>query len=401
VIRLESISFNHDSSSATHDALNLRRNATTPLTVPEWRRGACFNPEDSPAAYARASVHGHAIRIKTVFSSDDPAIRSVQVRALDNALGGSSRHGCLGALIDLVLALLRLLFGNVLGVVKPTRVHFVAGTTGPVALTLVGARVGDVPVGVHTTEWRWQYRTGRGPWTDLAVTRHRIYVLVDVPTAPWQQAPSSPSNTQLPWTEVLDVACRWGALATTADQAAAKVTAAVYALGPGTVEYDCPGGGSSHYSFGGFACTAFLDRLHGGLGNGRYVNCSDCGTIVSTFTNALGGDLWSSRMGYGFGLNELLAIGSSTWQTACGWGGFNYHEVAWSGGCTAADEVWDACLRVDGDADPVHAPHVALLPVDMRFGAPGDGNYRDRLATPATRTSCAPDPATRQRRAVS
>ena len=280
-----------------------------------------------------------------MLTCDDPAIRSVQVRALDNAFGAPAKHGCLGALIDVVLALLRLLFGNVLGVVKPTRVHFVAGTTGPVALSLVGARVAAVPVGVHTTEWRWQYRTGRGPWHELAVTRHRIYVLVDVPTAPWQQAPYSPSNTQLPWTEVLDVACRWGAPAATADQAAAKVTAAVYALGPGTVEYDCPGGGSSHYSSGGFACTAFLDRLHGGFGNGRYVNCSDCGTIVSAFANALGCDLWSSRMGYGFGLNELLAIGSSTWQTACGWGGFNYHEVAWNGACTAGDEVWDGCLR--------------------------------------------------------
>jgi hypothetical protein len=178
------------------------------------------------------------------------------------------------------------------------------------------------------------------------------------------------------------------------------VTAAVYDLGPGTVEYDCPGGGSSHYSAGNFACTAFLDRVRGGFGNGRYVNCSDCGTIVSTFANALGCDLWSSRMGYQFGLNELLAIGSSTWMTACGWGGFSYHEVAWSGGCSAGDDVWDACLRVDGDADPVHAPHTALLPTKLRFGNPGDMTYRDRLATPATRGACAPDPVTRVRRTV-
>ena len=33
---------------------------------------------------------------------------------------------------------------------------------------------------------------------------------------------------------------------------------------------DCPGGGSSHYSFGAFDCTAFLERLRGGPGNGYY-----------------------------------------------------------------------------------------------------------------------------------
>ena len=29
----------------------------------------------------------------------------------------------------------------------------------------------------------------------------------------------------------------------------------------------------------------------------------------------------------GFALNEILAIGSNVWQTACGWGSFSYHEV--------------------------------------------------------------------------
>src|SRR5439155_18829125 len=84
----------------------------------------------------------------------------------------------------------------------------------------------------------------------------------------------------------------------------------------------------------------------GGPGLGKYVNCSDCATIVSTFANAVGCDLWQSRMGYGFGLNPLLAIGFNVWQTACGWGSFSYHEVAWKDGCTANDPVWDACLQV-------------------------------------------------------
>ncbi len=66
-----------------------------------------------------------------------------------------------------------------------------------------------------------------------------------------------------------------------------------------------------------------------------------------------------------------------------------------------ADNVFDACLQVDGDADPTSAPHTALLPVDMKFGNPGDLQYRDRLAVPADRGNCSPLPGTRQRRPVS
>ena len=106
-------------------------------------------------------------------------------------------------------------------------------------------------------------------------------------------------------------------------------------------------------------------------------------------------------MGNYFDLNPLLAIGSSVWQTACGWAQFSYHEVAWEGACTADDEVYDGCLQVDGDVDPTAPPHAPLLPTDLRFGNPGDGQYRDRLATPTGRASCAPQPATRQRRLIS
>jgi len=105
-------------------------------------------------------------------------------------------------------------------------------------------------------------------------------------------------------------------------------------------------------------------------------------------------------MGYFFELNELLAIGSNAWQTACGWGSFSYHEVAWEDDCTADDDVFDACLQVDADADPTSAPHTPLLPTDIRFGLSGQLTYRDRLASPAGRPNCNPQPATRTRRAI-
>lgn len=369
MIAIETITFNHDPAAATHDAINIRKNAGETVHIPEWRRFISVNPEDAPAAYAIEPTKVNTVTILVSLSSTDPGIAFVEVRV--------EHH------------------------VRARPVNFVNGNSGPIIFELIDPPTARGQVGLDDLTWHWQYRLSpHHNWHRFDTTRHRVYTLFAVPTAPWQQAPFNAANTQVPWTEVLDYACRWADGATSQDMAAALVTQAVYGLGPSIVTYDCPGGGSSHYSFPDFDCTAFVDRLRGGVGNGIYVNCSDCATIVASFANVLGCDLWQSKMGWGFALNELLAIGSTVWQTACGWPGFSYHEVAWEAACTANDDVFDACLRVDGDSDPTGPPRVPLLPQDLRFGNPGDLLYRDRLATPAGRPSCNPQPATRQRRFV-
>lgn len=369
MIEIEAIKFNHDHNAATHDGLNLRQNAAQFLVVPEWRRLVCVNPEDSRVAYAVAPTKGKPVTIKVSLKSSDPSTAFIEVRVKDQ--------------------------------VKARPVNFINGATGFVTFELHNPLVAGGKVGLWDLEWHWEHRPGpQHAWHHFATTRHRIYVVLDLPTDPWEQGPYNAANTQLPWTDVLDYACRWAQGATSKDMAAALVTQSVYALGPSVVTYDCPGGGSSHYSAGNFDCSAFLDRLRGGTGNGIYVNCSDCATIVSTFANALGCNLWQSRMGWGFDLNAMLGIGSSVWQPACGWTSFNYHEVAWEGNCLAGDDVYDACLQVDGDSDPTSAPHTPLLPQDLTFGNPGDLLYRDRLATVAGRPNCNPQPGTRQRRKV-
>jgi len=40
------------------------------------------------------------------------------------------------------------------------------------------------------------------------------------------------------------------------------------------------------------------------------------------------------------------------------------------------------------------------LPVNMRFGQTGEGDYRDRLATPEGRPHCNPHPGKKTRRAI-
>lgn len=385
---IESVLFNHDQTAATHDALNLRRNASEEVRLPEWQEGVCVRPEDSPAAYSIAGTHGKKITIKASFRSSNISPHTLEIRAVDDLDDADVPAEC----------------RNVLGQVKAKKIAFAGGQSGVQELTLDQVRLHQWGVGVRETTWHWQWRKNKkDKWKHFATTRHRIYSILATPTAPWQQTPFNPANTEVLWTDVLDYACWWAFGAKSADKAAGLITRHVYDLGPAVITYDCPGGGSTHYAWPGFNCTAFIDRLRGGVGNGYYLNCTDCATITSTFANAIGCDLWQSRMSgaVSFALNELLAIGSNVWQTACGFGSFNYHEVAWEGACTSNEDVFDACLQVDGDADPTTPPHTPLLPVDLKFGLPGDGLYRDRLATPAGRPNCNPQPGTRQRRAVS
>ena len=402
---LEAIKLNHDPAGAATDALNVRRNMTAFVEVPEWRRGVSVRAEDSVAAYSVTDTKGHTLTIQAQFSCLGPRRGTFEVRALDATVDPPPPEGCSSACLPfwgLVAAIVRALVGNVLGEVKAKQVTCVDGQTGWETFELANTRVDKVGIGVHETTWRWQYRRhSSDPWTDFETSHHRIYVVLDLPKAPWVQSPYDPANTQLPWTEVMDYACQWAVLKTDPDSAAGAVTTRVNDLGPSLIEYDCPGGGGTHY---GGNCTAFLDRLRGGTGNGKYVNCSDCATIVSTFANILGCDLWQSQMGYGFELNPILAIGESAWYPGCpDWliPGFEYHEVAWKGACLETDRLFDACLHVDGDADPTTAPHSPLLPTNVLFGAPGSGAYRDHLVPPSSWAVCVPQPATKTRRMVS
>lgn len=61
---IEAIKFNHDTNAAVNDALNIRKNATQFVAIPEWRRFVSVNPEDSSGRveYYRPGrrVHGSA-----------------------------------------------------------------------------------------------------------------------------------------------------------------------------------------------------------------------------------------------------------------------------------------------------------------------------------------------------
>jgi hypothetical protein len=421
-IFLSAIKFNHNSNSANHDALNLRKNATQFVAVPEWRRGTSVNPEDSLAAYSIEDTFGRRVTIQANFFTDDLQNRTVLVRAVQGQSPDQTvvfLRSFLNSPWAAQAAFYLVLYEeflkasrpstNVLGDLRPTAVTF--GPTGVsdfVSVDCENHQLWTRGVGVNTVTWRWQYSLAGSPWIDFDASRHRIYTVLRMPRGSWQQFPYDVRNTQLPWSDVLDYSCRWAQTAVNLDDAATGVTAAVNALGSGLVRYDCPGGGGTHYTeltpFPVFNCTGFLNLLNGGI-EPHWVNCIDCATVVSTFANILGCELFQSGMFSDFGVifetNEILAIGSNFWDTPCGWPGFFYHEVAWKGECTAQDAVFDACLMVNGNFNPLGLPQIPLLPANIRFGNTGDGLYKDRLASPAGRPNCEPQPlSTRIQRPV-
>lgn len=80
---LDAIQFNHDPTSAARDALTIRRDATREVILPEWWRGVCMGPEDTPAAYAMAETQGQTVTIKARARAVFPGIDMVEVRGLD------------------------------------------------------------------------------------------------------------------------------------------------------------------------------------------------------------------------------------------------------------------------------------------------------------------------------
>ena len=315
-VSLLAVAFNHDPGSAHGDALNIRRNASRGVTVPEWRRGSTSSAADSVAAYSIEDVLDRTVAVQARIACRLPGVSAVQVRAVQPPLppvAGPWQPWWPWLLEAHV---------NVLGEVATRTVPLgTDGTSDFVTFPLRNTRLATCGVGVHLVRWHWQYRLRASEtWRPLETTEHVVYTVLRAPRAPWVQQPATLANTQLPWTDVLDLACRWARGARTAHDAAAAVTRSVFSLGDGVLDYDCSLGATA-YAFDVFLLTELLERLHGGLGRGAYVNCVDCATIVSTFANALGADLWQSRMGGPFTgvlgyfpVNPVRTIGARSWS---------------------------------------------------------------------------------------
>jgi hypothetical protein len=274
-----------------------------------------------------------------------------------------------------------------------------------VTFDLEDVLIANAGVSKSDVVWHWQLRLrDTDCWTEFARTRHRIYTVLALPTDPWKPLSSNIHNTQLPWTEVLEVACEWAAGKEDIVTATTEITRNINSMG----DPNAAGVRRAKYSedpwyvlqvTDNFDCTAFLDRVKGGPGNGEYVNCFDCATAVSSFSNSLGANLWQSKMGYNFPLNHLLRVGEEEEDG----GDFYRHEVAWTGNATKNDRVFDACLKLDGDSSPgpEEPEHFdPLLPTNILFGDLADEQYRFRIEADVGGSPCEAFPGTKRRRFI-
>ena len=391
-LRLEAILFNHDSTSATVDAFNIRRNESDFIELPEWRRGVSSTAKDSPAAYACSETkEDKALTIKVNFSFDGTEERDI--RARDANLHREPLNGpdLSQAEIDLFQNLNINPDGNVLGVVQATTLMLNPGETGFQPFKLESVRIWDEGVGADDIVWRWQYRvSGTENWIDFAITTHRIYTVLNEPTAPWLKD-HDPSNTQLPWTQVLDYACEWARGAQDTDEAAERITIRLNELGQQRLV--CYSGGSFYTDTEAFDCTSFLSLLGGGTGKGNSVNCDDCAAIVSTFANSVGCNLVQmciTSEHASFKLKPHQRIGlPGTFENRA----FFHHMVA-AEGCSEDVEVFDACVQIGGDPSE---PTMFTLPANLAL-VNGKGGYLFRLVSNDDQPITHPFPDCKRRR---
>jgi hypothetical protein len=167
---------------------------------------------------------------------------------------------------------------------------------------------------------------------------------------------------------------------------------------------DIDSGRSTLTEEGKFKCTEFIGKVE--AKKDQRVNCTDCATIISTFSNLLGTNLYQVCLGIrytdstgkdyyyevnellgtitkryypflGFNCNKVKSIGYNEWQYPFGdknavSGGFAYHEIAFSSGQSYLNNIYDACLKTNSNAvnDP-NGKKLEQLPTDIQFAAKG------------------------------
>ncbi len=218
----------------------------------------------------------------------------------------------------------------------------------------------------------WQWKVG-DTTASQCITRsgvHTNYCVLAVPAEPWYKS----VNTH-PWASALDIACRrvlWAGGATDTGEAATKITRAIY--GASVFEY----WSACNYSDADapiLNLTQCIERLKGSAGKGPQVNCLDCANFVVTFGNLVAPKLYTLTMGkgqnYPFDTNPFCAIGMAPWTPPPGGWRFSYHVVAVENKSVDAygDLVYDACLKVDNDTNPlISSPgHTMYLPTGLKF----------------------------------
>jgi hypothetical protein len=364
-MQVEEVQFNHDTSSASNDALTIANDGTSgAITAPEWRR---FPVKRDPCAYALGAISG-PVTIRVRFSAG-PVNGTRKIRAIDANPVPPQQSGCGGFLVWLLQTLIHALFGTV-GEVLERKVTFDgSGNSTLAAFTLNASYLGaNGFVTKRNTVWKWQYKSG-GTWIDFDTTDHTMYITADLPTAPWVQ---SGNASQLPWATALDRACMWAIGKKTKDDVAAAITFEVNRVP--NVSYTP----ATMFGFANYQLASYLTHLGGAP---FVMNCTDAADAVTTLSNLLGCNLAEGRF-FNMVTREFLTLSGDA-NNPADWVSWNwsYHEICWLNDFSS-NTVWDGCLQLD--MSNVAGVHVAQLPVKMQFSVPDPNDYKTRLIASGT-----------------
>jgi hypothetical protein len=338
LIRVKSISFNHDSECSSCDAINLRKNYHEDVHVPEWKNGE----RPYPAAY----IKNRCVTIKAVFTAK-PWVKEAVILAEKSA--------------------------GELGDIKKQTVFFKNRKSKPVNFRVSGKT--PLAIKMFDQEWQWYYMAVNGAVIEkqrFGITRNKIYIILEEPQSPW-----TTSGQTEPWTDVLDKSCIWAQGATNHAGAAEIITKALYKK-VGAL-YDVRSG-RSRYTLsrkkGPFALTNFL----GNIPNVGVVNCYDMGKALVSFSNVLGCGL-SYKLCGSFGyVNCIKPIGRH-------WTNNPFHNLegrnprwivdkdsdarskrslfgkhAFAG---ISENIFDASFMVDVDSIPDEPPHTESWMINL------------------------------------
>jgi len=243
--------------------------------------------------------------------------------------------------------------------------YFVANYTALDWITLQLS--GNIPGSVGIRNFTWQWLVYAIPndaaycsATSTFNTSHTYYTLLAAPQEPMSE----------PWSSVLDYACNWASGQTSSSSSSQKIVEGLYNNTDFLYDtYD----GSPRYTYNGttssFNLTSMLSEIGG---TNIVIDCYDMGKALKIFGNALGCGLiyvFSYPFGY---LNCIKAIGRgwsnnpfysnpsySSYQIVGedddyndGRSSFGNHAF-----CRISTTYYDACLKVDTDANPDAVPH--------------------------------------------
>ena len=284
-LRVTNIKFNHDTSSSSKDAINIRRSCAKGIDV---SNGEWIDSGDIVTNEPFCYTTNRAVTVKARFEASG-FITSAVIRATCAGAGGS------------------------LSSLLPTNVVFAGGVSSPEyvefsmsnrTLCCIDRSLGGM------LSWTADSANGQSGCKMNDSGPHLVYTILGEPKPPWKNAHGEHENA---WTNALEFAIvKAGAQGKSTDKDALAAITKYLHSGHGLV-YDTVEGASRYWIANSFSATAYINVTNSASGT-NFVNCYDQAYGVATIGNLLGPTtavvLWHTEpFGY-INTTNLVGVGT-------------------------------------------------------------------------------------------